>query len=110
MVVVPAPMIVTVRPDIVATDALLLVKVNAPPGLFDEGSVRLNGASPKFFDATVYVWKVGVIGNNNNGMLAVLLVLAPEADWVTVIVVEPPIVLGKTIFPHISAMAELPIV
>ena len=109
MVVVPAPVIVTVRPDIVATDALLLVKVNAP-GLFDEGSVRLNDASMMILDATEYVWKVGVIGNNNNGMLAVLLVLAPEADWVTVIVVEPPIVLGKTIFPHISAMAELPIV
>ena len=52
---VPAPVIVTVRPDIVAIDALLLVKVNAP-GLFDEGSVRLNDASPKIFDATVYVW------------------------------------------------------
>ena len=109
MVVVPAPTIVTVRPDIVATDALLLVKVNAP-ALFDEGSVRLNDASPKFLDVMVYVWKVGVIGNNNNGMLAVLLVLTPEADWVTVIVVEPPIVLGNTIFPHMSAMAELPIV
>ena len=55
MVVVPAPVIVTVRPDIVATDALLLVKVNAPM-LFDEGSVRSNGSSPKVFNATVYVW------------------------------------------------------
>ena len=109
IVAFPTPTIVTVRPDIVATDALLLVNVNAP-GLFDEGSARLNGASPKFLDAMVYVWKVGVIGNNNNGMLAVLLVLTPEADWVTVIVVEPPIILGKTIFPHISAIAELPIV
>ena len=109
MVVLPVPTIVTVRPDMVATDALLLVKVNAPV-LFDEGSVRLNDASPKFLDAMVYVWKVGVIGNNNNGMLVVLLVLAPDADWVTFIVVEPPIVLGKTIFPHMSAIAELPIV
>jgi hypothetical protein len=109
MVVVPAPVNVTVRPDIVATDELLLVKVNAP-GLFDEGSVRSNGASTIVLDAIVYVWKVGGIGNNNNGMIAVLLVLAPEADWVTVIVVEPPVVFGNTIFPHISAMAELPIV
>ena len=58
MVVVPAPTIVTVRPDIVATDALLLVKVNAPV-LFDDGSVRSNGASPKFLDAIVYGWMVG---------------------------------------------------
>ena len=106
MDVVPAPTIVTVRPDIVATDALLLVNVNAPV-LFDEGSTRSNGASPKFLDATVYVWKVGVIGNNNNGMLVVLLALTPDAAWVTFIVVEPPIVLGKTIFPHMSATAGL---
>ena len=44
-----------------------------------------------------------------NGTVALLLVLAPDADWVTFIVVEPP-VFGKTIFPHMSATAELPIV
>ena len=56
MIVVPPPTIVTVRPDMVATDVLLLVKVNAP-GLFDEGSTRSNGASSKFLDAMVlYVW------------------------------------------------------
>jgi hypothetical protein len=107
MVVVPAPVIVTVRPDIVATDVLLLVKVNAP-GLFDDGSVRSNGASSKFLDAMVYGWMVGR-KSDANGIVALLLVLTPEADWVTVIVVEP-IDLGKTIFPHMSAMAELPIV
>jgi hypothetical protein len=52
IVVVPPPTIVTVRPDIVATDVFVLVKVNVP-GLFDEGSTRLNGASPKFLDAIV---------------------------------------------------------
>jgi hypothetical protein len=98
---------VTVRPDIVATDVLLLVNVNAP-GLFDEGSVRSNGASSKFLDATVYGWMVGR-KSDANGTVALLLALTPDAAWVTVIVVEPP-VFGKTIFPHISAMAELPIV
>ena len=105
MVVVPALTIVTVRPDIVATDALLLVKVNAP-GLFDDGSVRSNGSSPKFFNATVYVWKVGLKRASVNGTVALLLVLTPDADWVTFIVVEP-IDLGNTIFPHMSAIAVL---
>jgi hypothetical protein len=107
MDVVPIPISVTVRPDIVATDALLLVKVNAP-ALFDEGSARSNGASPKIFDATVYVWMVGA-GLIVSGTATLLLILAPDADWVTFIVVEPP-VFGNTIFPHMSAMAELPIV
>ena len=105
MVVLPTPTIVMVRPDIVATDALLLVKVNAP-GLFDEGSVRSNDASPKVFDATVYVWKVGLNCTSDNGTVALLLALTPDADWVTVIVVEP-IDLGNTIFPHMSATAGL---
>ena len=104
---VPTPVIVTVRPDTVATDALLLVNVNAPV-LFDEGSTRSNDASPKFLDAMVYVWKVGE-PFKVNGTVALLLALAPDADCVTVIVVEPP-VFGNTIFPHISAIAELPIV
>ena len=104
MVVLPTPTIVMVRPDIVATDALLLVKVNAP-GLFDEGSTRSNGASTIVLDAMVYVWKVGA-PLNVNGTAALLLVLTPDADWVTDIVVEPT-ALGKTIFPHTSAMAEL---
>ena len=107
MVVVPPPTMVTVRPDIVATDVLLLVNVNAP-GLFDEGSTRSNGASSKFLDAMVYGWMVGR-KSDENGTVALLLVLTPDAAWVIVIVVEPT-VLGKTIFPHISAMAELPLV
>ena len=52
---------------------------------------------------------VVVVRLSTNGTVALLLVLAPDAVWVIVIVVEP-IDLGKTIFPHMSATAELPIV
>ena len=108
IVVVPPPTIVTVRPDMVATDVLLLVKVNAP-GLFDEGSMRSNGASSKFLDAMVYGWKVGLKGTIINGTVILLLLFEPDADWVIVIVVEPAD-FGKTIFPHMSAIAVLLIV
>ena len=107
IVVVPTPVIVTVRPDTVANDELLLVNVNAPV-LFDEGSTRSNDASPKFLDAMVYGWKVGE-PFKVNGTVTLVLALAPDADCVIVIVVEPP-VFGNTIFPQMSAMAELPLV
>ena len=45
MVAVPAPTIVTVVPEIVATAVLLEVKVNAPVA-FDVGAVNVNAASP----------------------------------------------------------------
>jgi hypothetical protein len=62
MVVVPAPTIVTMPPEVtVATPATLLVYVNAPP-LVLVGAVRLNDASPKFLAGTVRVPMAGAIG------------------------------------------------
>jgi hypothetical protein len=50
----PAPMIVTVRPPIVATAGLLLVNVKPTVSSTVVGSVRSNGASPYFLpDGTV---------------------------------------------------------
>ena len=59
MVVVPAPTIVTVPPEVtVATDGALLVYVNAPLLLL-VGSVRLNDASPKILAGGVSAPNVG---------------------------------------------------
>ena len=61
MVVLPAPTTVTVPPEVtVATAALLLVYVNAPPLLL-VGVVRLNEASPKFLAGAVRAPMVGAI-------------------------------------------------
>ena len=46
MVAEPAPVIVTVLPEIVATEVLLLTKEKVPL-LGEVGSVKMNGASPK---------------------------------------------------------------
>ena len=104
MVVVPTPITVTVRPDIVATDVSLLVNVKFPV-LFDEGSVRLNDTSPKTLLSMVYGWNVGV-GISINGIVPLLLAVPPDADCVNAIVVEPED-LGRIILPHISAIALL---
>ena len=56
--------------------------------------------------SVVRVIAVVVANATTNGTVALLLVFAPEADCVTVMVVEPPD-LGKTIFPHMSAIAVL---
>ena len=57
----PPPIIVTVLPDIVATDGLLLVYVKAPP-LLEVGADSINGASPKFLAGTVKLLIVCAIG------------------------------------------------
>ena len=62
MVVLPAPTMVTLPPDVtVATPATLLVYVNAPPLLL-VGEARLNDASPKFLTGAVNVPMVGAMG------------------------------------------------
>jgi hypothetical protein len=61
MVVVPAPTMVTVPPEVtVATPATLLVYVNAPTLLL-VGAVRLNDASPKFLAGAVKAPMVGAM-------------------------------------------------
>ena len=55
----PPPIIVTVLPDIVATDGLLLVYVKAPL-LLEVGADSVNGASPKFFAGMVKLLIVGI--------------------------------------------------
>ena len=60
IVVVPAFTIVTVLPDIVATDVLLLVYVKLPE-LSDVGAVILNGASPTVLEGTMKPVIVGGI-------------------------------------------------
>jgi hypothetical protein len=61
MVVLPAPTMVTVPPEVtVATAVLLLVYVKAPPLLL-VGAVRLNEASPKFLAGAVSVPMVGAM-------------------------------------------------
>jgi len=63
MVVLPAPTIVTVPPEVtVATPGALLVYVNAPPLLL-VGAVRLNEASPKFFAGAVRAPMVGAMAD-----------------------------------------------
>ena len=106
MVVVPAPTIVTVPPDVtVATASALLAYTNAPPLLL-VGAVRSNAASPKFLAGAVSVPMVGVIPVILKGMVPLLLVVAPDADCVNAIVVEP-VDLGRMILPHTSAIAVL---
>ena len=59
---VPAPMMVTVPPEVtVATPAALLVYVNAP-ALLLVGEARLNEASPKFLAGAVRTPMVGAMG------------------------------------------------
>ena len=59
----PAPMMVTVPPEVtVATPSALLVYVNAPP-LVLVGAVRLNDASPKFLAGAVKAPMVGAMGD-----------------------------------------------
>jgi hypothetical protein len=62
MVVLPAPTMVTVPPDVtVATPSSLLVYVNAPVLLL-VGAVRLNDASPKFLAGALRAPMVGAMG------------------------------------------------
>ena len=106
MVVLPAPTMVTVPPDVtVATAVLLLSYVNAPP-LSLVGAVKLNEASPKFLAGMESAPMVGVIADTENAMVPLLLAVAPDADCVNPIVVEP-VVLGRMILPHTSATAVL---
>jgi hypothetical protein len=66
MVVLPAPTMVTVPPDVtVATPSALLVYVNAPPLLL-VGAVRLNDASPKFLAGALRAPMVGAIDETTN--------------------------------------------
>ena len=61
MVVLPAPTIVTVPPEVtVATPSALLVYVKAPPLLL-EGAVRSNARAPKFLAGAVKAPMVGWI-------------------------------------------------
>jgi hypothetical protein len=61
MVVLPAPTMVTVPPEVtVATPSALLVYVNAPPLLL-VGAVRLNAASPKFLAGALRAPMVGAM-------------------------------------------------
>jgi hypothetical protein len=61
MVVLPAPTIVTVPPEVtVATSGALLVNVN-DPSLLLVGAVRLNEASPKFLAGAVRAPMVGAM-------------------------------------------------
>ena len=62
MIVVPAPTMVTVPPEVtVATPGALLVYVIAPPLLL-VGEARLNDASPKFLAGAVKAPMVGATG------------------------------------------------
>jgi hypothetical protein len=66
MVVVPAPTMVTVPPEVtVATPAALLVYVIAPPLLL-VGEARLNEASPKFLAGAVRAPMVGAMGETTS--------------------------------------------
>jgi hypothetical protein len=66
MVVLPAPTMVTVPPDVtVATPSALLVYVNAPPLLL-VGAVRSNAASPKFLAGAVKAPMVGAMGETTS--------------------------------------------
>jgi hypothetical protein len=66
MVVLPAPMTVTVPPEVtVATNGALLVYVNVPP-LVLLGAVRLNEASPKFLAGAVKAPMVGAMDETTN--------------------------------------------
>jgi hypothetical protein len=106
IVVVPTPTIVTPPPDVtVATAVLLLVYVNAPPLLL-VGAVRSNAASPKFLAGAVSAPMVGVIPDIVKGIVPLLLAVAPDADCVNAIVVAP-IVFGRMILPHTSAIVVL---
>ena len=59
---VPAPMMVTVPPEVtVATAGALLVYVIAPPLLL-VGEARLNEASPKFLAGALRAPMVGAMG------------------------------------------------
>jgi hypothetical protein len=61
MVVLPAPTMVTVPPEVtVATPSALLVYVNAPPLLL-VGAVRSNAASPKFLAGALRAPMVGAM-------------------------------------------------
>ena len=54
IIAVPAPTIVSVLPDMVATEVLLLVKVKAPGlSLVIIGDVKVKGASPNVFAGIV---------------------------------------------------------
>ena len=73
MVVLPAPMMVTVPPEVtVATAVLLLVYVKAPPLLL-VGAVRLNEASPKFLAGALKAPMVGVGSETTKDPLTLLL-------------------------------------
>ena len=66
MVVVPAPMMVTVPPEVtVATPAALLVYVIAPP-LVLAGAVRSKAEAPKFLAGAVRAPMVGAMGETTS--------------------------------------------
>ena len=108
MVVVPAPTTVTVPPDVtVATAVLLLVYVKAPL-LSLVGVVKLNDASPKLLAGAVRAPMVGVVYETEKLIVPLRLAVSPDADCVIPIVVEP-VVLGRMMLPHTSAIAVFPL-
>ena len=73
MLAVPAPTIVTVRPDTSATDVFKLSYLNVPV-LLDEGSVNVKGETPKLTSEMVHGLMVGAIGETVKDEVALLLV------------------------------------
>jgi hypothetical protein len=62
MVVLPAPTIVTVPPEVTVATAVLLLSYVNDPSLLLVGAVRLNEASPKFLAGAVRAPMVGAMG------------------------------------------------
>ena len=79
IVAVPAPTIVTVVPEIVATAVLLEVKVKAPVA-FDVGAVNVNAASPN-------VLLIAAI----DAIVGVALPIVIKPDNALVAVEQPPV-------------------
>ncbi len=102
IVVFPAVTIVTVLPDIVATDVLLLVYVKLPE-LLDVGAVIVNGAFPTTLEGMLKPVIVGAIGTLTvKTAVALPTVKLPSAAWVAVIVVVPAVSI-VTVLPDIVA-------
>jgi hypothetical protein len=74
MVVLPAPTMVTVPPEVtVATPSALLVNVKAP-SLLLVGAVRLKEAYPKFLAGAVRAPMVGAMGETTKDAVTAPLV------------------------------------
>lgn len=106
IVAVPTPTMVTTPSDVTMATFDASDEYVKAPLLSLVGAVRLKDASPKFFEGTVSDPMLGVIPDIIKGIVPLLLAVAPDADCVNAIVVEP-IVLGRIILPHTSAIAVL---